>query len=237
MNLLSIKGLQVAFGGVSVLHGIDLNVQAGQLTAVVGANGAGKTTLLRAVSRLAPAKAGSIHFDGQDLAALAPHLVARRGLVHVPQGRQIVPGLSVEQNLLLGASSLDGMDSATQQDLLAAEYARFPVLAQRRHIPGEALSGGEQQILAVSRALMMRPRLLILDEPSLGLAPQIVRSIHASLRALATQGMAVLLVEQVAFAALRIADHGYVIQNGRIAMAGPPEQLLRDPALVQRYLS
>ena len=237
MNLLSIKGLQVAFGGVSVLHGIDLNVQAGQLTAVVGANGAGKTTLLRAVSRLAPAKAGSIHFDGQDLAALAPHLVARRGLVHVPQGRQIVPGLSVEQNLLLGASSLDGMDSATQQDLLAAEYARFPVLAQRRHIPGEALSGGEQQMLAVSRALMMRPRLLILDEPSLGLAPQIVRSIHASLRALATQGMAVLLVEQVAFAALRIADHGYVIQNGRIAMAGPPEQLLRDPALVQRYLS
>ena len=230
MNLLSIKGLQVAFGGVSVLHGIDLNVQAGQLTAVVGANGAGKTTLLRAVSRLAPAKAGSIHFDGQDLAALAPHLVARRGLVHVPQGRQIVPGLSVEQNL-------DGMDSATQQDLLAAEYARFPVLAQRRHIPGEALSGGEQQMLAVSRALMMRPRLLILDEPSLGLAPQIVRSIHASLRALATQGMAVLLVEQVAFAALRIADHGYVIQNGRIAMAGPPEQLLRDPALVQRYLS
>lgn len=237
MNLLSIKGLQVAFGGVSVLHGIDLDVQAGQLTAVVGANGAGKTTLLRAVSRLAPAKAGSIHFDGQDLAALAPHLVARRGLVHVPQGRQIVPGLSVEQNLLLGASSLDGMDSATQQDLLAAEYARFPVLAQRRHIPGEALSGGEQQMLAVSRALMMRPRLLILDEPSLGLAPQIVRSIHASLRALATQGMAVLLVEQVAFAALRIADHGYVIQNGRIAMAGPPEQLLRDPALVQRYLS
>ncbi|HVR54953.1 MAG TPA: ABC transporter ATP-binding protein [Pseudorhodoferax sp.] len=235
--MLSIKGLQVAFGGVSVLHGIDLDVQAGQLTAVVGANGAGKTTLLRAVSRLAPAKAGSIHFDGQDLAALAPHLVARRGLVHVPQGRQIVPGLSVEQNLLLGASSLPGMDDATQQQLLAAEYARFPVLAQRRHIPGEALSGGEQQMLAVSRALMMRPRLLILDEPSLGLAPQIVRSIHASLRELATQGMAVLLVEQVAFAALRIADHGYVIQNGRIAMAGPPEQLLRDPALVQRYLS
>jgi branched-chain amino acid transport system ATP-binding protein len=155
----------------------------------------------------------------------------------VPQGRQIVPGLSVEQNLLLGASSLPGMDDATQQQLLAAEYARFPVLAQRRHIPGEALSGGEQQMLAVSRALMMRPRLLILDEPSLGLAPQIVRSIHASLRELATQGMAVLLVEQVAFAALRIADHGYVIQNGRIAMAGPPEQLLRDPALVQRYLS
>ena len=236
MSLLSVKGLEVAFGGVPVLHGIDLDVEAGSLIAVVGANGAGKTTLLRAISRLAPARTGSISFDGHDIGHLPPYAVARRGLVHVPQGRQIVPGLSVEQNLLVGASNLEGMDSATLDDLLAAEYARFPVLAERRHIPGEALSGGEQQMLAVSRALMMRPRLLILDEPSLGLAPQIVRSIHGTLRQLTSEGMAVLLVEQVAFAALRISDRGYVIQNGRIAMSGAPDQLLQDPALVSHYL-
>ena len=236
MSLLSVTGLQVAFGSVQVLHGIDIEVGAGSLVAVVGANGAGKTTLLRSMSRLLPMRAGSIRFDGQELADVAPHKVTRSGLVHVPQGRQIIPGLSVEENLLIGAGSLSGVSRDELAARLDDEFARFPVLRERRRIPGGSLSGGEQQMLAVSRALMMRPRVLMLDEPSLGLAPQIITGIFAALRALAASGVGVLLVEQVAFAALRIADHGYVLQNGRIAMSGPPSALLADPGLVSRYL-
>ncbi len=236
MSLLSVTGLQVAFGSVQVLHGIDIEVAAGSLVAVVGANGAGKTTLLRSMSRLLPMRAGSIRFDGQELADVAPHKVTRSGLVHVPQGRQIIPSLSVEDNLLIGAGSLPGVTRDALAERLEGEFARFPVLRDRRRIPGGSLSGGEQQMLAVSRALMMRPRVLMLDEPSLGLAPQIITGIFAALRALAASGVGVLLVEQVAFAALRIADHGYVLQNGRIAMSGPPSELLADPGLVSRYL-
>jgi len=236
VSLLSVTGLQVAFGSVQVLHGIDIEVAAGSLVAVVGANGAGKTTLLRSMSRLLPMRAGSIRFDGQELADVAPHKVTRSGLVHVPQGRQIIPSLSVEDNLLIGAGSLPGVTRDALAERLEGEFARFPVLRDRRRIPGGSLSGGEQQMLAVSRALMMRPRVLMLDEPSLGLAPQIITGIFAALRALAASGVGVLLVEQVAFAALRIADHGYVLQNGRIAMSGPPSELLADPGLVSRYL-
>ena len=236
MSLLSVTGLEVAFGSVQVLHGIDIEVGAGSLVAVVGANGAGKTTLLRSMSRLLPMRAGSIRFDGQELADVAPHKVTRSGLVHVPQGRQIIPSLSVEDNLLIGAGSLPGVTRDALAERLEGEFARFPVLRDRRRIPGGSLSGGEQQMLAVSRALMMRPRVLMLDEPSLGLAPQIITGIFTALRALAASGVGVLLVEQVAFAALRIADHGYVLQNGRIAMSGPPSELLADPGLVSRYL-
>jgi len=236
VSLLSVTGLEVAFGSVQVLHGIDIEVGAGSLVAVVGANGAGKTTLLRSMSRLLPMRAGSIRFDGQELADVAPHKVTRSGLVHVPQGRQIIPSLSVEDNLLIGAGSLPGVTRDALAERLEGEFARFPVLRDRRRIPGGSLSGGEQQMLAVSRALMMRPRVLMLDEPSLGLAPQIITGIFAALRALAASGVGVLLVEQVAFAALRIADHGYVLQNGRIAMSGPPSELLADPGLVSRYL-
>jgi len=236
MSLLSIQGLEVGFGGVRVLHGIDIDVEAGALVAIVGANGAGKTTLLRALSRLLPLQAGSIRFDGRDLGGMAPHHVTRMGLVHVPQGRQIIPTLSVEDNLLIGAGSLPGLTRADIASRLEGEFARFPVLRERRRIPGGSLSGGEQQMLAVSRALMMRPRVLMLDEPSLGLAPQIITGIFSALRALAASGVTVLLVEQVAFAALKIADHGYVLQTGRIVMSGPPAQLLQDPALISRYL-
>ena len=236
MSLLTIQGLEVGFGGVTVLHGIDLEIAAGSLVAIVGANGAGKTTLLRALSRLLPLRAGSIRFDGQELAGVAPHRVTRMGLVHVPQGWQIIPTLSVEENLLIGAGSLPGLGRAELDSRLAGEYDRFPVLRERRRISGGSLSGGEQQMLAVSRALMMRPRVLMLDEPSLGLAPQIITGIFGALRALAASGVTVLLVEQVAFAALKIADHGYVLQTGRIAMSGPPSELLKDPELVSRYL-
>ncbi|WP_430396002.1 ABC transporter ATP-binding protein [Ferrovibrio sp.] len=235
MSILKARDLHVAIGENTILHGIDLEIAAGALVAVVGANGAGKTTLLRAVSRLLPLRQGSLHFDGRDIGAEPAHLLARSGLVQVPQGRQIITGLSVEDNLRIGAGSL-GLQTTEMEELLEREFQRFPVLKQRRGIPGGSLSGGEQQMLAVSRALMMKPKLLMLDEPSLGLAPQIVSLIFGALRELAAAGVTILLVEQVAFMALKIADHGYVLQNGRIALSGPAPDLLRDPKLIERYL-
>lgn len=236
MSILSVRGLEVTLGGVEILRGIDLEVDEGRLVSIVGANGAGKTTLLRALSRLAPATRGEIRFGGTDLAKLDAFRVTRSGLVHVPQGRQIIPTLSVEDNLRIGAGSLPGVDEAEMQQRLAGEFERFPVLRERRRIPGGSLSGGEQQMLAVSRALMMKPRLLLLDEPSLGLAPQIVSAIFATLRTLTAAGVTVLLVEQAAIMALKIADFGYVLQNGRIVLSGLPADLLKDRALVSRYL-
>jgi branched-chain amino acid transport system ATP-binding protein len=236
MSILSVRGLEVTLGGVEILRGVDLEVDEGRLVSIVGANGAGKTTLLRALSRLVPATRGEIRFDGTDLGAQDAFKVTRSGLVHVPQGRQIIPALSVEDNLRIGAGSLPGVDEAEIQRRLAGEFERFPVLRERRRIPGGSLSGGEQQMLAVSRALMMKPRLLLLDEPSLGLAPQIVSAIFATLRTLTAAGVTVLLVEQAAIMALRIADYGYVLQNGRIVLSGLPADLLKDRALVSRYL-
>jgi branched-chain amino acid transport system ATP-binding protein len=236
MSLLSVRGLEVTLGGVQILRGVDLEVDEGRLVSIVGANGAGKTTLLRALSRLVPPTRGEIRFGGTDLGATDAFRVTRSGLIHVPQGRQIIPGLSVEDNLRIGAGSLPGVDEAEMQARLEGEFARFPVLRERRRVPGGSLSGGEQQMLAVSRALMMKPRLLLLDEPSLGLAPQIVSAIFATLRTLSASGMTVLLVEQAAIMALRIADYGYVLQNGRIVLSGLPAELLEDRALVSRYL-
>jgi branched-chain amino acid transport system ATP-binding protein len=226
----------VQLGEVEVLHGIDLEVRRGTVVAVVGANGAGKTTLLRTLSRLVPLRRGALTFDGRDIAALAPHEVARLGLVQVPQGRQIIPGLSVEDNLLLGARRAPHVAAADLPRLLEQEYRRFPILRERRHLAGGSLSGGEQQMLAVSRALMMKPKLLMLDEPSLGLAPQIVSMIMHALKALSADGMTVLLVEQAAFMALAIADTGYVLQRGKVAAEGPTGELLRDRQLIERYL-
>ncbi|MFM1992030.1 MAG: hypothetical protein RJA99_4987 [Pseudomonadota bacterium] len=236
MSVLEVRGLEVTLGGVEILRGIDLNVRAGTLVSIVGANGAGKTTLLRALSRLVPATRGEIRFEDRSLAAEDAFRVTRSGLAHVPQGRQIIPTLSVEDNLRIGAGSLPGVDEAEIRRRLEAEFERFPVLRERRRIPGGSLSGGEQQMLAVSRALMMKPRLLLLDEPSLGLAPQIVSAIFATLRGLTAAGVTVLLVEQAAITALRIADFGYVLQNGRIVLSGLPADLLADRALVSRYL-
>ena len=236
MSLLSVSGLEVTLGGVQILRGVDLEIDEGRLVSIVGANGAGKTTLLRALSRLVPPTRGEIRFGGTDLGALDAYKVTRSGLIHVPQGRQIIPGLTVEDNLRIGAGSLPGIDEVEMQARLEGEFARFPVLRERRRIPGGSLSGGEQQMLAVSRALMMKPRLLLLDEPSLGLAPQIVSAIFATLRTLSASGVTVLLVEQAAIMALKIADYGYVLQNGRIVLSGLPAELLEDRALVSRYL-
>jgi branched-chain amino acid transport system ATP-binding protein len=228
--------LRVAIGASEILHGVDLTVSAGTLVALIGANGAGKSTLLRALSRLVPVKAGEIRFEGRRVVDLSAHRLAQMGLVHVPQGRQIIPSLTVEDNLLIGAVRMPHVSADERFILLEREYARFPVLRERRHLSGGSLSGGEQQMLAVSRALMMKPKLLMLDEPSLGLAPQVVAAIFAALRELRGCGMTILLVEQAAFMALKIADFAYVLQTGRIVLSGSGNDLLGHPALIQGYL-
>jgi len=234
--MIEARGLVVGIGSNEILHGIDISVPKGQITAVVGANGAGKTTLLRTLSRLLPLRRGSIMFDNRSIDDVEPHKVAQQGLVHVPQGRMIIPGLTVEENLRIGANRVPDLKPPQIEQMLEGEYERFPVLKSRRMVLGTSLSGGEQQMLAVSRALMMKPNLIMLDEPSLGLAPLIVSGIFKALRGLAASGTTVLLVEQAAIAALRLADVGYVLQNGAVVLSGSSTSLLDDPQLIERYL-
>lgn len=234
--MIEVTGVSAHIGAIQVLDGVSLGVRSGELAAVIGANGAGKTTLLRTISNLVAVSAGRITYDGRNTAGLTPHALARSGLVHVPQGRQIVSSLSVLDNLLIGARRVPDLGSDEITERLEAEFARFPVLRERQHIPGGSLSGGEQQMLAVSRALMMRPKALMLDEPSLGLAPQIVQRILVTLRSLADAGLAVVLVEQLAMVALGIADTAYVLRNGRLVLSGSAAELRRDKALVDTYL-
>jgi branched-chain amino acid transport system ATP-binding protein len=234
--MIEARGLVVGIGSNEILHGLDVHIPRGQITALVGANGAGKTTLLRTLSRLLPLRRGTIVFDGETIDRIEPHEIARRGLVHVPQGRMIIPGLSVEENLRIGANRVPDLGSAEIEQMLDREFERFPVLKSRRAVLGTSLSGGEQQMLAVSRALMMKPKLIMLDEPSLGLAPQIVSEIFQALRGLAASGTTVLLVEQAAITALKLADFGYVLQNGGVVLSGTSASLLADPKLVERYL-
>lgn len=230
------SGLQLAIGHSEVLRGVSLDVASGEFVAVVGANGAGKTSLLRALSGLLPLRAGEVLFGGDPVGRMPAYERARRGLVHVPQGRQVVPQLSVEENLLIGAEQLPGLDRHGRREALEVEYQRFPILRERRHVAAGALSGGEQQMVAVSRGLMMRPRILMLDEPSLGLAPRIAGQILQTLRELVDDGIGVLLVEQAAVAALKMADRGAVLQRGRIVLQGSGRELLADAALVRGFL-
>ncbi len=224
-------------GALQILSGISLAAARGSFLAVIGANGAGKTTLLRVISNLVPASGGRVEFDGRDTAGLPAHRLAREGLVHVPQGRQIVPSLTVEDNLRLGALHVPGMTRAEIREGIEREYERFPSLRARAKTAGGNLSGGEQQMLAVSRAMLMRPKLLLLDEPSLGLAPQVVALILRALRDLADQGMTIVLVEQVAMLALAIADEACVLRQGRMVLSGRAADLRRDAALTESYLS
>jgi branched-chain amino acid transport system ATP-binding protein len=233
--MISARGLVVGIGSNEILHGVDIDIPKGRITAIVGANGAGKTTLLRTLSRLIPLRRGSIMFDKRSIDDVEPHKIAQQGLVHVPQGRMVIPGLTVEENLRIGANRIPELKPEIER-MLEREYERFPVLKSRRMVLGTSLSGGEQQMLAVSRALMMKPRLIMLDEPSLGLAPQIVSAIFRALRDLAASGTTVLLVEQAAIAALRLADMGYVLQNGSVVLSGTSPTLLADPQLIERYL-
>jgi branched-chain amino acid transport system ATP-binding protein len=235
--MIRVDNVSAAIGSVDILHGISVNVPSGRLVTVIGANGAGKTTLLRTISNVLRPKTGTVTFDGRRTDGVAPHLLARKGLVQVPQGRQIIPNLSVRDNLLIGATRRETAAASDIEDDLEAEFKRFPVLRERQEIPGGNLSGGEQQMLALSRALMMRPKALMLDEPSLGLAPQIVKSILRSLRELADSGLAVLLVEQLALLALDIADDAYVLQRGKVAISGPASELRKSSVVVESYLS
>jgi branched-chain amino acid transport system ATP-binding protein len=230
---LVVRGLRAGYRGVDVLHGVGLDVPSGTVVTVVGANGAGKSTLLAAVLGLVTRSAGTVTFDGEPLDG-GLRATVRRGVAVVPEGRRVFARRTVSDNLLLGAWGR--RDRAGVRADLEAVYGRFPVLADRRAQPAGALSGGEAQMLAIGMALMSRPRLLLLDEPSLGLAPLVVDAVLREVRTLADDGMTVLLVEQVVRKALRVADHAYVMRLGEIALHGPALELVDDPAVAQAYL-
>ncbi|BCX18902.1 MAG: ABC transporter ATP-binding protein [Geminicoccaceae bacterium] len=231
--LLEVRGLRCGYGRIEAVKGVDLEVREGEIAALVGANGAGKTTLLRAISGVLPIRAGSIRFAGEPIEGLRPHERVAHGIVQVPEGRQLFAPLSVEDNLRLGAFRR-GRERTEAN--LARVFALFPQLAERRDVPAGALSGGQQQMCAIGRALMAGPRLLLLDEPSMGLAPTLVEQILATVARLRGEGVTVLLVEQNAVAALSLADRGWVLETGRIAHAGSGRALLDDPAVKAAYL-
>jgi len=233
--MLAVRRLRVHYGKIEVLKGVSLDVRAGEIVTVIGANGAGKTTLLRAVSGLAPIVAGEVTLEGRAIHRQPPHRVSRLGVAHIPQGRQIVPDLSVEDNLRLGAYRI-ARDRARVRNLMAREYERFPRLRERRGQLAGSLSGGEQQMLAIARGLMMDPRFVMMDEPSLGLAPKLVDEIMAAIQALNRQGVTILLVEQAAAEALVLAQRGYVLRTGEVFLSGPAEELRRDPRVIEGYL-
>ena len=232
--LLEIRGLHAGYGALDVLRGVDLDVGAGELVAVLGSNGAGKSTLLRTISRYdATLRGGTIVFDGTDLARCSTEKTVRLGCLHVPEGRQLFGGSSVDDNLRLGAFSTS---RKTLEADVANVYAQFPQLESRRAQSAFSLSGGEQQMLAIGRALMAKPKLLMLDEPSTGLAPQIVAQIFEIISALARAGTAVLLVEQNAYLTLRHADRAYVLEHGTVALAGTAAELAADARVKSIYL-
>jgi branched-chain amino acid transport system ATP-binding protein len=233
MTMLAITSLRAGYGKIEVLHDVALAIEQGQIVTLIGANGAGKTTLLKTISGLIRPTAGAIEFAGQSLTRRAPHKIVALGLSHVPEGRAILKRMTVFDNLRMGAYAR--RDNAIAHDIDAA-FARFPVLAERRDQLAGTLSGGEQQMLAIGRALVARPRLLLLDEPSLGLAPKIVTRIFQTLRELKAEGKTILLVEQNARQALQVADRGYVLERGRIAFSGSGTALLAMPEVRQTYL-
>lgn len=232
--LLVVQGLEVAYGAIPAVKGVDLEVRAGEIVTVIGANGAGKTTALNAISGLVPPKAGTIRFEGRSLVGLRPDEIVRAGVVQVPEGRAILTRLTVAENLRLGAHVRRDREAAARD--LEVTLRRFPVLRERARQLAGTLSGGEQQMLAVGRALMARPRLLLLDEPSTGLAPLVVAEIFALVARIRAEGTAVLLVEQNARQALRIADRAYVLEIGRVVMAGPAAELAESPDVRRAYL-
>ena len=234
MALLDVVGLCAGYGDVPVLRGIDLSIPAGSITTLIGANGAGKTTLLRTISGIIPAEAGTIHYDGQDIVGMPPQDIVRAGLVQVPEGRRLFPDMTVLENLLVGSSSPAAR--AKRHGNLAVVLELFPKVRDRRTQLAGTLSGGEQQMVAIARALMASPRLLLLDETSLGLAPIVVDEIFVAVRRLAAEGLTILVVEQNTALALEVADHGYVLEQGRFAIQGAASSLAADPRVKQAYL-
>jgi len=232
--LLEITGLAVNYDHIRAVHQLDLTLQPGEIVALIGANGAGKTTTLLAVSGLLKPSAGTIFFAGQDVGRLRPQEIVQRGLVQVPEGRAILTTLTVRENLELGAYSRRNRYEATRD--LGKVMDRFPILRARENLPAGNLSGGEQQMLAIGRALMARPRLLLLDEPSMGLAPLIVQEIFAILQEINQEGTSVLLVEQNARQALRVAHRGYVLETGRVVLTDTGHNLLANQKVIEAYL-
>jgi len=231
--MLSVRGLIVSYGAITALHGIDLEVQTGEIVTLIGANGAGKTTTLRTISGLLKPRHGAVEFQGHDITGVQPHVITARGISHVPEGRGIFANLTVHDNLELGAY-------LRKDKVLQKEYERvytlFPVLKERIKQNAGTLSGGEQQMLAISRALMSKPTLLLLDEPSLGLAPQMVQTIFRVIREINAEGTTILLVEQNAHMALVTAHRGYVMETGRITLADSTKALLASDRIKKAYL-
>jgi branched-chain amino acid transport system ATP-binding protein len=232
--MLEVVDLEVTYGPIRALSGVTFTVPAGQIVALLGANGAGKTTTMRAIAGLVAPRSGRIVFNGEDIQGEPPHAVIRRGLAVCPEGRRIFANLTVMENLLLGAYRRRDPKSLTPD--LARIFRYFPRLEERQNQRAGTLSGGEQQMLAIGRALMSRPSLLLLDEPSLGLAPLLVREVFQIIARLNEEGATILLVEQNAFAALGIAHYGYILENGRLVLEGSGSELLDDPHLKQAYL-
>ena len=233
MTMLAIAGLRSGYGKIEVLHDVDIAIAQGQIVALIGANGAGKTTLLKTISGLIRPAAGTIAFEGKDIARRPAHKIVGLGISHVPEGRAVLKRMSVLDNLRMGAYVRT--DAEIERDIDAV-LARFPALAERRHHMAATLSGGEQQMLAIGRALAARPRLVLMDEPSLGLAPRLVTLIFKTLRELRQEGKTILLVEQNARQALQIANHAYVMERGRIVLAGSGASLLGNPEVQRTYL-
>jgi len=234
--MLSIEGLKVAYGHVEALRGIDLEARQGEITAIIGSNGAGKTSTLMAISGLAPIIGGDIRFEGQSIARTRPYDITRLGITHILEGRQLFADQTVEDNLLLGGYTRLPRHRARVAELLEREMARFPILRERRAQLAGTLSGGEQQMLAIARGLMSEPRLILMDEPSMGLAPLVVKGIVSTIRKLREEGATILLVEQMAAVALRLADRAYVLENGEIKLSGTGVELAHTPEVRRAYL-
>jgi branched-chain amino acid transport system ATP-binding protein len=235
MSMLKINQLAVRYGAIEALKGVSLEVRTGEVVTLIGGNGAGKSTLMRAISGLEPVAGGAIEFGGRDISTLPAHSRVGLGIAQSPEGRQVFADQSVRDNLTLGAWLRKDKQADVQHDI-ELQFALFPRLRERQHQLAGTMSGGEQQMLAMSRALMARPRLLLLDEPSLGLAPLVVKEIFSVIRTLKEQGVTILLVEQMANQALKVADRAYVLKTGEITSSGSAASLLADPAVREAYL-
>jgi branched-chain amino acid transport system ATP-binding protein len=232
--VLEIRDMVCAYGGIIALKGVSLQVKAGQLVALIGANGAGKSTTLRAISGLVAPSSGSLFFEGDNITGARPPRVLARGIAHCPEGRRVFPYMTVEENLNMGAYlRTDTSEVSIDRDRI---YVEFPRLAERRLQAAGTLSGGEQQMLAIGRALMSRPRMIMFDEPSLGLAPNVVEQTFAIIRRIQAAGTTVLLVEQNAFAALGMCDHAYLLESGRVVLSGPGTELIENEHVRKAYL-
>jgi branched-chain amino acid transport system ATP-binding protein len=232
--MLRVSGLETFYGDLQALHGVALEVHQGEIVSVIGSNGAGKTTTLMTISGILRPRGGEIEFDGRRIDRLKPAEIVEAGLGHVPEGRQLFPSMTVEENLTMGACTRRAR--AARAATLERVYHLFPRLRERRHQVARTLSGGEQQMVAIGRGLMSSPRLLMLDEPSLGLSPMLVTAIFQIIQEINRGGATILLVEQNVFRALKLSHRGYILENGQIVAAGPSQQLLRDPQVRTAYL-